>query len=423
MRINILMLSALAASCLVSASQASEFQLLGAKAVSMGGAGVAMPQAALAAHNNPAMLGFNTEKFSIHLGAGVGVKDTGAGKSISDLNDLGFTNLTNIASGDAENLTAAQINSFIQARNIILGMDKKGVEANPSADFAVSFGSFGTGVFVTSDIGGVANIDQTHTDMIFETTVAGTYLNVVTNTATNLAGYQASSIKYAIDNGLTNVAIKGLAVGEVPFAYGHAFQTPYGQVALGGALKLMSGKTLIKQVALDDTDSFDNLSQNTKTSTTYGVDLGVAYKPSGMDALTLAVAGKNLNRPGFDVYNGDEFKLDPTVRAGAAYKVNDLLTFAFDTDLTENKSLSGYKTRYVGGGANFDLSLLELNVGLMQNVSSNDQAGLIYTAGLATGPSWLHVELSAQMSSKSGEFDGDKYPKQASVNLALSSSW
>jgi hypothetical protein len=423
MRFQFLALSSIAAAIVVSSAAASEFQVLGSKALSMGGAGVAMSPAALAAYNNPALLGFSTEKVSIHIGAGIGVKDTGAGKSISDLNNLGFTNLSALAAGNADNLTASQISSLEQARSIILGMNQKGIEATPNADLGIAFGGFGTGLFVTSDIGGVANIDQTRTDMIFETSTPGTYLNVVTGATTNFAGYQAASIQYAIDNGLTNVNVKGLAVGEVPLAYGHAFTTQYGQLAIGGALKLMQGETFYKTVALDNTNTFNNLNQNTKTSTTYGVDLGLAFKPDALQGLTIAASGKNLNRPEFNVYNDGKFKLDPAARVGAAYKVNNVLSFVLDTDLTENKSINGYKTRYVGGGTNIDLSFVELNLGLMKNVSSADQAGVIYTAGVATGPSWLHFELSAQMASKSGEVDGNTYPKQAAVNLALSSSW
>ena len=106
-----------------------------------------------------------------------------------------------------------------------------------------------------------------------------------------------------------------------------------------------------------------------------------------------------------------------------AYQANNWVEFAFDADLTENKSITQYNTRYVGGGANLDLKYLELNLGLMKNIASDDQAGLIYTAGLATGPKWLHFELSAQMASKSGAVEGTSYPKQAMVNFAISSAW
>lgn len=167
-----------------------------------------------------------------------------------------------------------------------------------------------------------------------------------------------------------------------------------------------------------DEDILDNFDETKKESTTVGLDLGVAYNPSFDEDLTLALVGKNLNSPSFDRINGGEFKLDPMVRAGAAYKIS-FVELAFDVDLTENESINGIKSQYVGGGASFDLFILDLNAGLMKNLSSNDDSGLIYTAGVSMGP----VELSAQMASKSTHIDGTKLPKQASVNLAIAFSW
>jgi hypothetical protein len=406
-----------------------EFQVLGAKAASMGGAGIATSPSSLAAYNNPALLANNSEKFSIHLGAGIGLKDTGAGKAIGDLSDLDFSGLSDVADIDVNSLTSDDISTLLRTREIIAGMDQKGFAVNPTVDFALSFGSFGTGLFVTSDIGAIANVDQTHTQLIFEN--SGSYYDITSGAivASDATAYTNSSLQYAIDNGDTNLNVIGLAIAEVPLAYGHSFNTAYGSVALGGALKLMAGQTFYKKAKVDDDNALDNITDNAQKSTTFGIDLGVALKPSKVENLTLALVGKNLNSPTFDVSDlakaegASDYKLDPMVRAGVAYKLAEVVELAFDSDLTTNKGITGYDTRYIGGGANFDLSALELNIGLMKNIASNDEAGVIYTAGLATGPDWLHFELSAQMASKSGEIDGSSYPKQAMVNFAISSAF
>ena len=417
-------LSLVAIACIATSASAMEFQVLGAKAASMGGAGIATSPSSLAAYNNPALLANNPAKFSLHIGGGLGLKDTGAGKAVGDLNRLDFSGISAVADGTADTLSAGDKATLISAQGIIRGMDGKGFGINPTADLGLSFGSYGTGIFVTSDIGAVANIDQNHLDLIFEDAAAGNYHNLVTGAAyANNTQYNASSIDYAIKNGLTNLEVVGLAVAEIPLAYGHAFNTQYGTVSLGGAAKIMSGKTFTKTVTLDSNNAFDNLDQNVIDTTTFGIDLGAAYKPKFSDKLTLALVGKNLNTPSFAVYGQEDYKIQPAVRAGAAYKLSDIVEFAFDADLTENKSLTRYNTRYVGGGVNLDLSALEVNAGLMKNIASNDQAGLIYTAGIATGPDWLHFELSAQMASKSGEVDGTSYPMQAMVNFAISSAW
>lgn len=418
-------LSFVAIACIATSASAMEFQVLGAKAASMGGAGIATSPSSLAAYNNPALLANNPEKFSLHIGGGLGIKDTGAGKAVGDLNALDFSGVSAIVDGTADTASAGDIAALIQAKNIISGMDQKGFQTNPTVDLGLSFGSIGTGIFVTSDIGAVANVDQTHTALIFAGTGANTYYDISSGTAvaSDLTTYNATSLQYAIDNGLTNLDVVGLAVAEIPLAYGHSFDTGYGALSVGGAAKIMAGKTFHKTVALDNENAFANLDQNVVDTTTFGIDLGLAYKPSFDKSLTLALVGKNLNTPSFEVYGQDDYKIKPAARAGAAYTFGNWVELALDADITENKSVTGYNTRYIGGGANLDLSVLELNLGLMKNIASNDQAGLIYTAGIATGPDWLHFELSAQMASKTGEIDGTSYPMQAMVNFAISSAW
>ncbi|MDP3291914.1 MAG: conjugal transfer protein TraF [Sulfuricurvum sp.] len=420
-----IVLSFAASACIAVSTSAMEFQVLGAKAAAMGGAGIATSPSSLAAYNNPALLANNPEKFSLHIGGGIGLKDTGAGKAVSDLSDLDFSGVSHIVDGTANTASAEDIATLIHAKNIIVGMHGKGFQLNPTADFGLSFGSFGTGLFVTSDIGAIANVDQTHTALIFAGTAAGSYYDISSGTAvaSDLTTYNATSLQYAIDNDLTNLDVLGLAVAEVPLAYGHAFDVGFGTVGVGGSLKLMSGKTFYKSIALDEENSFDNIDQNSVTSSTFGIDLGTTFKPKAVESLTLALVGKNLNSPEFDAFGGRKYEIEPSFRAGGAYKLTDIVEFALDADLTTNKGLTGYDTRYIGGGVNVDLSALEVNVGLMKNTASNDEAGVIYTAGIATGPDWLHFELSAQMASKTGEVEGTSYPKQALVNFAISSAW
>jgi hypothetical protein len=419
-------LSLIASACIATTVSAMEFQVLGARAASMGGAGIATSPSSLAAYNNPALLANNPEKFSLHIGGGVGIKDTGAGKAVGDLSDLDFTTVMDHI--DGKNPTSSDIQTLQQARDIIKGMNQKGFQLNPTVDVGLSFGSFGTGIFGTSDIGATANIDQSHTALIFSGS-DGKYYDIENSVETTKSIYDASSLQWAVQNKTTNLNVVGIAIAEVPLAYGYSLDTGYGSLAVGGALKLMAGKTFFNQINIDSKDATKNLDKNVQDSTTFGVDLGLAYKPSFFDSLTVALVGKNLNKPTFDVsalaksQGASAYELKPAVRAGAAYKFGNWVELALDADLTENKSVTGYNTQYIGGGANLDLSFLELNVGLMQNMAANDTTGLIYTAGIATGPKWLHFELAAQMASQKGEIDGTAYPMQAMVNFALSSAW
>lgn len=432
MKVSKIALSAVASLCVATTVSAMEFQVLGAKAASMGGAGIAMSPSSIAAYNNPALLANNPEKFSLHIGGGVGIKDTGAFNAASDLNDLGLTKLMDQIDGHADNTsyaTAENVQKLQRARDIVIGMDKEGAALTPTADFALSFGSFGIGAFLVSDIGVVSHVDQQRTKLIFQREDGQYYDFDTINIYSTDAEYKAQSLQYAVENGSTYLDVTGLAVAEIPLAYGHAFSTDYGSIGIGGALKLMSGQTFFQRIDIDSDNAFDNIDNSTQRSSSVGLDLGLTFKPDALNGLTLAMVGKNLNTPSFDVTPlaqskgiGD-YELEPMFRVGAAYKFNDWVELALDADITENKSVTEYNTQYIGGGANFDLSILELNVGLMKNMASNDVAGMVYTAGVATGPDWLHFELSAQMASKTITVENQDYPSQVSVNFALSSAW
>lgn len=416
--------SIVAATLLTTSLNAASFQVLGSKATSMGGAGIATSPSSLASYNNPALLAKNKKTFAFHTGVGVGYRDNGVLDTVSQLDDLNFSDLVELAENPT-GLSGVSFNDLTklnQSKNIILGANNQSFNATPTVDVAFAIKNFGFGIFANADVAGTSKVDQQYNRLIFKN--GGSYYELNSNnsvTPSNQADYEGSSLIYAMDEGIgnTGVQLDTLAVIEIPVAYGHAFGTDYGDIYLGGAFKLMKGTTYSSFHSFSsDKDISDDFDKNKKDSTTVGLDLGVAYNPSFDEDLTLALVGKNLNSPSFDKTNGGEFKLDPMVRAGAAYKIS-FVELAFDVDLTENESINGMKSRYVGGGASFDLFILDLNAGLMKNLSSNDDSGLIYTAGVSMGP----VELSAQMASKSTHIDGTKLPKQASVNLAIAFSW
>ena len=418
--------SIVAATLLTTSLNAASFQVLGSKATSMGGAGIATSPSSLASYNNPALLAKNKKTFAFHTGVGVGYRDNGVLDTVSQLDDLNFSDLVELAE-NSTSLTGVSFNDLTklnQSKNIILGANNQSFNVAPTVDVAFAIKNFGFGIFANADIAGTSKVDQQYNRLIFKNGTNYYELksdNTVATPTTDPTDYESSSLIYAMDEGIgnTGVQLDALAVIEIPVAYGHAFGTDFGDIYLGGAFKLMKGTTYSSFHSFSsDKDISDDFDKNKKDSTTVGLDLGVAYNPSFDEDLTLALVGKNLNSPSFDRTVGKDFKLDPMVRAGAAYKIS-FVELAFDVDLTENESINGMKSRYVGGGASFDLFILDLNAGVMKNLSSNDDSGLIYTAGVSMGP----VELSAQMASKSTHIDGTKLPKQASVNLAIAFSW
>jgi hypothetical protein len=143
--------------------------------------------------------------------------------------------------------------------------------------------------------------------------------------------------------------------------------------------------------------------------------------------------GKNINSPKFKVDTTPstnpqkDFTIDPLVRAGVSLPVwNDNVEFAFDADLTKNKTLvDGEESQLIGGGFEFHpASWFALRAGAMKDIASEKfDEGMIMTAGVGFGLKWLQFDLSAQMSSKKGEYDGQTIPRYAAVNLSLVSKW
>lgn len=420
--------SVVLATLLASGLEASQFHVLGSKAASMGGAGVATSPSSLAVYNNPALLAKNKKTFAFHTGFGVGLTDNDVFASVDKLDDLSFSDLIDKykdVSTTPTNVDINDINTLFEARDIILNMDEASMQANPTADISFAIKNFGFGIFGTADMSATAEVDQNYNRLIFKDNSGGFYEILQNGTAqtSNQADYEDSSLICAMDddsscNVKTGVELETLGIVEVPIGYAHEFNGDFGDLYLGGAIKFMKGYAYSSFYRLDsDKDLFDDFDDSKKESSNIGIDLGLAYNPEFDKDLTLALVGKNLNKPKFDLVNGNH-SLDPMLRVGAAYELS-FMELAFDADLTESKSLNGYKTKFVGGGVGFDLWIFQINAGLMKNLANSDNAGLIYTAGIGIGP----FEISGQMASKTTEIDGDEYPRYANVNASLSFSW
>lgn len=405
---------------------ALEFHTVGYKSVGMGGAAIANSSGSTAAYNNPAMLAFAKHDVELFLGAGMSVHDGGMVASVSELDDLGFTDAIDRMEDGVGSIQPADRQILLDAKPIVLGMDNQSAQVAPQAALGIQIGSFGTGLFAVGEAAAVGVVDQTHTEYIF---YDGTnYYDINGNPSTE-AAYNDTSMIYAIENGDTYSAIYGIAIAEIPLAYSHAFDTEFGKVAVGGAVKFMQGTTFFGKYALDSDVEFSDVMDNSdKTTSQVGIDLGLAYKPNFSDDLTLALAGKNLNSPEFDYVDNplvSTYKVEPMVRFGAAYDIFDSLEIAMDYDLTANETMMpDVDAQYLGGGLNFHpFTWLSLRGGAMQNMDSSDDAGLIYTAGVGLGIKWIQIDLSAQMATNEITVNGEDYPRYAKVNIAIVSKW
>lgn len=428
----------------VSSLSGVEFKPVGFKAVGMGGAGVASTRGSLAGYYNPALLRFSDSSTEVSLGVGVRLREANLVDNADRLSKLDISQtLTNIGDkalvvGGASNTDR---NNLIEAQGILkkIGSDNAlQISATPVIATQITDG-FAIGIYGNGDVGMELNLDTKYLEIILKEGASYYKYDPITNnySASNEADYNSSSLEYGINNNKHSLSVNAYVLSEVPISYAKTFDTRGGAWSVGGSLKPMSmlsySKTEKLGVSTDKADdNSDDAQYETKYKSTFGLDLGVAYRPNDSQ-VTLGLVGKNLNSPKFKVDTTPsnnpqkDYKIEPLVRAGFSLPVwNNNLEFAFDADLTENETLiTGEKSQLVGGGVEYHpSSWFSLRLGAMKDLASKKfDDGFVTTAGLGFGLKWLQFDVSAAMSSKSGQYDGEDIPRYAAVNFSLVSKW
>jgi hypothetical protein len=415
----------------LSSVNALEFQPVGFESISMGGAGVASAKGSNAGYYNPALLAKSKLDVEVAVGVGLGIRENNLADNLDTLSN---TDLTNTIDTIANNALTPANNTQATRDNLKLAQDtlkaigtSNGLALMPTGFLGIQVKNFGLGIYGLADMTARLNVDSSKTDLILE--FGGNYYsyNPTTNSyaLSTQAQYQTSSLDYALDNKDTYLQLSGIALTEVPLSYAHKFDTSFGDLSIGASLKFMSGTTYNQKIEVDTAsdDVEDLFDSSEKKSSNIGFDLGVLYNPSALDKLAIGFVAKNVNTPKFETITSAEYEVEPMLRAGIAYDF-DLFDVALDFDLSKNKTfIDDYESQYVGGGINFNpLSWFSVRVGAMQNLA-DDVEGTILTAGLGFGLKWIQIDVSGQMSSESGSFDGEEIPKYSKVNLAFVSKW
>lgn len=445
--------------CLALPVHAAEFQPLGYEAISMGGAGVASSKGSYAPYYNPALLAKKRHTVEISLSAGVGAREVNLVDSIDTLADIDLDetieqleniNYNNITFSNYDPSTfnpanppsisvgedTAQLSEDVTTiKKVLVSLsNKNGLALMPNVALATQIGSFGLGVYGIGEASAYAVVDPLRTDLIVnlnETYQGGQSVYVELDNDTNSIvlsteeQYNQRSLDVALSSGTTYLVLDGLIYTEVPVAYGMTIPSVPGTLSIGGSAKFMSATTYHGEVSIDTEsgDISDELEDYEESDSTIGLDLGALYTPPMLSSLTLGLVAKNLNSPEFKRVGGTT-SIDPQIRAGVAYDLGNTLSLAFDLDLTANETyIKGYDAQFMGGGVSFHpASWFSLRGGAMTNIQESDE-GLIFTAGLGLGLKWLQLDLAAQMSSKSGEFDGTEIPRYTRVQLSFVSKW
>jgi hypothetical protein len=415
----------------VSLALGVEFAPIGSESISMGGAGVASAKGSYAPYYNPALLAEYKNNVEIGFAAGASVRDVDLAKQLDELSDFNIeTSFENIDQDPVKYVN--DINSFI---NVLYSIPtENGLQVMPGINLGCQIKQFGIGMYTVSDATASAVVDPTHNQIIVKTDVPGGTVYTKYDPAdplnpqpSNLNDYNAYSIQYALDNGLTYLDLTGLAYVEIPVSGGYQFDTKIGKIDVGGSIKVMPGYTLDKDIKIDTSsgDVSTDLRKDTKSSVSWGIDLGLLYKPPKLDNLSIGFVGKNLNTPQFKTASYDHLKVKPMARMGVAYGfLNDMLSVAIDADLTKNETyIPDYYSQYIGGGLNFQpISWFSIRAGLMQNIQESKE-GLVITGGLGIGPKLFQLDLSAFGSTKKASYNGNSIPEYVKVQLGISSKW
>jgi hypothetical protein len=247
----------------------------------------------------------------------------------------------------------------------------------------------------------------------------------------------------SIDSNNSSVLLTGLAIAEVPLAYGHKFDLgSFGKLGIGGAAKVMQGSVYynvqkVKDLK-DSKDATTKAKDQHEESTQFGIDLGALWRMEEVKyigPINVGLALKNLNTPKFngpvDPVTGaatDKIKVEPQARLGVALDPFSWLSLAADMDLTKNKTiLPGRDSQLIGGGleAHFDhwyALWLAFRAGAYKNIGETGSKPII-TAGISLGPQYLRLDINGAFATEKARYDNKSYPNEAKVEFGLSTAF
>lgn len=398
--------SLIAVLLLTAPAGAIEWHPLGARAVGMGGAGVADSRGPLASYWNPAALGRAAEN-AYGLQIPVGAHAALTGTVLEGANDLESLKDNPLA------ITTDKIDAALAKLNEPGNGLRIGVDAG--ADFKVGKLAFFTNGFV--DMAGVPTVD-----MVNKT---------------------ANDIIYGLNN--SKLTLKGAQVLEFGVGYGH--ELPFAQgVFLGGNVKVMNATVgyydyFVLRNTNEESDILSKFKDGAKKSSGFGVDLGALWDVNRTFENVplhprLGIVGRNLNNPKFKQPDAavaagaaGKFAVNPQARMGASISPFNWWNIAADLDLTRNlTSVDNVASRQFGIGNEFNVFNrswinIPLRVGLMRNLAETG-SGTMLTAG--TGLNFLHliVDVSGAISPKKVKTQSEgtqtQIPKEAYAAVQLS---
>ncbi|MEK6750196.1 MAG: conjugal transfer protein TraF [Pseudomonadota bacterium] len=402
-----------------SAAHAVPFMAMDARALAMGGTGVAAGDFHNAPLYNPALLGLpsNTKWFALGVPVSLRIADPeDLRTALTNFNDNKYLGKfdTAVANFDtalqsinntistlgAGSVTATQINNLTLAKNNL---------AASITDLNNGFRSFSDKPAELAASGAaVLAISGHHW---------GAALTVDSWASGGLIGHYAKSDADTLDTIVTNLNswTSGTTTG-LPTLVNFTSQQSQSTVSLRGALVVEGGIAFGKKQALEDQEfywgvtpkflqisSFDaffsgagidqnqiDIRQNLKKQNGYNLDTGLGYIYERNWRVGAVV--KNLIPTTYKTTLNNDIYIGPALRIGGAYHTKRL-TGTVDLDITENDPVGiGDKTRYLALGGEVDVWVLQLRAGARTNISNPKMT--MFTAGLGLNLFLLHADLA-----------------------------
>jgi hypothetical protein len=326
--------------------------------------------------------------------------------------------------------------------NFAVGLDFSACTAFKLENFDIDTSAYSFNQEAKDSLGSVDNVDSSYTIQY----LSDAQKNTLTGTDYNFSDDEVGEIDYLIGdqiregnveagdvNGLVeqlieltedtgasgtedaNEIVEGTItantfwVAEFPVSYGYAFNK---YLSVGGNFKIMVGEEREDRLIFEE--GTDRTEEESKQSTTFGIDVGVMGR---MEKFNFGFMARNLNTPQFDKINSGDIELKPQVCIGAAFIPFQNLTIEADIDLTENESYEGYETQNISVGAEFDTRLLALRGGIVKNLSAKQGSGISYSAGVGLNVWLLRLDFGLSFTQNFVTYDDTDIPEELQIGL------
>jgi hypothetical protein len=391
------------------------FSPLDARALAMGGTGVAGARPAAAGLFNPALLAAQNQDadFSLVLPS-VGVVLDDQDNLVDTVDEIQSGSLNQVEDGidrvnegggsNAADVQALGVAAGALARDLPrLGNKPVNLEIGASLGFGVPSRTLGFGLYAAGNLSAGIQAEASAADSVLLDRLAtyaqdGTF-DAAERADTTLFQNGGANIRDLEDVLTSTVSVVGVVIGEVGVPLAREFAFGDQSLSLGITPKMVTVDTIHYRAVINSEEELGDVIDDSRYRREYSdinFDLGAARVfGDAKRPLTVGLVVRNLITQNYATAPDASGKtyaisLEPQVRAGLEKRWG-MFGAALDLDLTKNQSVGlGEDSQFLGIGVEFDARYVALRAGYRHNLVSDGIQDMA-TAGLGLGP----LDLSA----------------------------